>query len=239
MHADLILLTVIAVVILLWLKNIVGTRRGNNEPLQAPKKTVSKSSKAKPRTASPKTHAEERLAMLKPLSKHPAVDNKTAEVGLVSISSADQNFDIDHFITGARGAFDIIVTAFAKGERDILKPLLAKPVYDAFSKEITARNRRKETVETLIHDIEKTMITEARMEKDTAMIAVKFTALETCVIRDKEDKIIAGDPVKKNILNDVWVFSRDLKGSSPIWLLSETRDDEVEAHTKTPLPEAK
>jgi predicted lipid-binding transport protein (Tim44 family) len=251
MSADIILYAVIAAIILFWLKNTIGKededgkeRRQRPNPYsedytppekKAPKNIIAPKEKSK----EVKDFDRGTKILTGQLKVHPAIDNKTAETGLTKIAIADKGFDIDNFLNGAKGAFQIIVEAFAASKRDTLKNLLAKPVYDAFEGVIKAREKNGETAETKIHEIRKAQIVDARLSEGEAFITVKFTAMETHVLRDKESNIIGGDPDQRHKFSDIWIFSRKVKSKDLKWLLVETRDDEVETHFKTPLPDAK
>lgn len=246
MPADIVLLAVIAIVVLLWLKNTVGTRSDSDEARKKPNpysenyKEPQKPSSAKKEGAGQKDSegpAEKVITMAtRTPEHHPDVENKTAEVSLVKISIADKNFDIDTFLYNARQAFEIIVTAFAKGDRGTLKNLTNEEVYDAFDAIITEREEKNQKAETKIHDISRSEIIEASLKGNIATLTVRFKVLETHVTRDADDKVIFGDPNKKVQLIDVWVFSRDVKDKDPRWWLVETRDDHEEEDEATPLP---
>ena len=133
----------------------------------------------------------------------------------------------------------MIVTAFAAGDKPTLKMLLADNVYKAFEHAIAERERKGETVETDIHVIKTAKIVSAKVEKQKAIVSIRFTAEETCVIRDKDGNILSGDPDRVTEMTDLWTFTRNVKSKDPVWHVSETRDDIPEDHdAKTPLPEA-
>jgi len=253
--AELILYAVITGVILLWLRNVIGTRDEDGNDRQRPnpysenykppqkKKSANKPANQDEKPAQDGEGKKERKTVeqlyLKNNEVHPDIDNKTAERALTKISIADKKFDVGHFLDGARTAFEMIVTAFAKGDRDVLESLLSPAVYAAFSGVIDEREKNKQTAETKIHEIESAKIIEARLDGTTAKIVVQFVAMETHAVRNEDGEIVYGNPNKKARLNDIWVFSRDVKSDDPRWILVETRDGEEEAHEKTAMPEAK
>lgn len=244
MHADIILLAVIAAVILLWLRNVVGTRseddrqRPNPYKKQPEEAREQKSQEAKKAPLSEDDKRAKAKQRLHGPESHPDIDNKTAETGLTQIALADKNFDTDMFLQGAKGAFKMIVPAFASGDREVLESLLAEDVYKAFDKVISEREENDQTAQTTIHAIEKAKIIDAKLKENLARITVRFTARETHVTRDSEGRVIYGHPSQKNNFTDVWVFARDIKSDDLKWLLVETRDDEEEETDKTPMPEA-
>lgn len=242
MPADLILYAVVAAGLVFWLRSILGTRHGDERERPNPY-TASENSASDP-VRSPTFEPSGLVSnedKIVELSVNPtnqvSVGNRMAEEGLLGISRVDRAFDIEQFIDGAQNAFVIIVEAFAQGDRDTLRNLLSESVYRAFEGAIEERARRGETVSTEIHAIRRTEIIEASLRERAAYITIRFTADETCVIRDRDGEILSGNPDRITEMVDVWVFSRELRARDPRWFLVETREDAIEEH-KTPLPEA-
>ena len=237
MSADLLLYALVAAGLVFWLRSILGTRHGDERqrpnPLSAPGDTENKAASfEKPADSfSNGMNADQAPAL-----PRNAEISDTAERGLEEIKSYDRFFDAAHFFEGSEKAFIMIVEAFARGDRDDLRPLLSEDVYDAFDQVITERERNKETVETEIHAVKKIKLMDASVHAHTAYMTVEFTAEETCIIRNEDSLVIAGDPDRITQMCDIWVFSKDLKSRNPIWTLVETRDGEPEDH-KTPLPD--
>lgn len=141
--------------------------------------------------------------------------------GLDAIASADPRFDGEAFLDGARRAYDIIVTAFAKGDRDTLRPLLSKEVFDGFAGEIARREEMGETLETAVVAMDSAMVESARAAPRLNEISVRFATRLMSVRRDKAGETIEGGhtiPVE-----EVWTFARDPRASDPNWKLVATR----------------
>ena len=229
MPADLIVYALVAAGLVFWLRSVLGTRHGEERDRSAPflsgeePHDIADSSTS---AENPVDNAAEQIAALaaKP-RKNYRVDNKTAENGLIAIAEADRNFDVEAFLEGAQDAFVMIVESFAEGDRDTLKNLLSDDVYKAFEGAITDREKRDETQITEIHAIRTANIVFAELNGRSAKVTVKFTAEESSVTRDKDDKIIAGHPDKTTTMHDIWTFGRDVKSKDPSWLLVETRGD--------------
>ncbi len=242
MAADILIYAVVAAGLVFWLRNILGTRHGDEperpNPFASGDSPPPENGQEKPLTVADFISPEDRISQL---SQNPgarvSVENKFTEEGLLAISKIDRGFDVARFVEGAQDAFVIIVEAFARGDRETLRGLLGDSVYHAFESAIEEREKQGETVSTEIHAIRKTDIIDTFLKDKTAFVTVRFTADETCVIRDGEGEIVSGNPERITEMIDVWVFSRDLRSRDPRWLLVETRDDVVEDH-KTPLPEA-
>lgn len=243
MPPDLILYMLIAAGLIFWLKSILGTRdddeqgsnRSNNNDDALPPFMRSESNTEEQSNVIPLNVA---VGDQFELPRHVRIDNKTTENALEEISKEHPSFDFNSFIQGAEFAFPMVIEAFAEGDRETLKNLLADNVYDGFEKAITAREEAGETVETDIRSIEKIDVQAINVKSDTIFITVRFVAKEVCVIRNKEGTVIAGDPEQQTEMNDIWVFGREIEAEGPEWLLYETRDGDVEEDHKTPLPES-
>ena len=248
MPVDILLYILIAAGLVFWLHNILGTRHGDerdrSNPFLEREDPPHKSDRDEEENVISFLEREQSVMRIAGADINDAlplggrIDNKTAENGLEEIAKKDPDFVTADFLSGAIHAFTIIVEAFAEGDRETLKSLLKPNVYGSFEAAIQQREERGESVETIVHEVAKSHIIEARLDEDTAIITVRFCADETCVIRNAEGEILSGDPDTMTHMIDVWVFVRDLSSDDPVWYLKETRDDEVEDH-KTPLPETK
>lgn len=142
--------------------------------------------------------------------------------GLDAIAGQERGFNVQHFIGGARAAYEMIVVAFANGDRAALKDLLAREVFDGFNAAITDRERRGEKMETQFVGIEKADIIEAGVKARTAQITVRFLSQLISVTRDQNGQVIDGDAEQVADVTDVWTFSRDLGARDPNWKLVAT-----------------
>jgi predicted lipid-binding transport protein (Tim44 family) len=134
--------------------------------------------------------------------------------GLAAVRARDPNFDLSHFLQGAKSAYQMIVNAFAAGERETLRNLLSDEVYSAFESAISAREAegRTETVEFLHPpraDMEK-----AEVEGDAARVTVRFLA--ELRSRTKDER---GEAVDDRRTAELWTFERNLKSRDPNWTL--------------------
>lgn len=242
MPADILLYALIAAGLIFWLRSILGTRHEDEDPprfLSEDEKDPF-SPPAKKESGSDKSNIinlDNVVGQRFDLPLHIRIDNKTAENNLEDLAKKYPDFDLNHFLEGAQHAFPMIIEAFADGDKETLQNVLVKPVYDAFEKVIEEREKRGEKVETEVKSVEKIDVVEAIVKDDIFYITLRFTARETCVIRDKSGEIISGDPDRTTQMIDIWVFGRELNSDGPEWYLYETRDDEIEDH-KTPIPEA-
>jgi predicted lipid-binding transport protein (Tim44 family) len=142
--------------------------------------------------------------------------------GLDAVAAADPNFDAKYFLTGARQAYEMIVTAFAAGDRRSLKGLLSREVYDGFDAAISEREGKGETVETRFVSIDKADITAAELRGRTAQVTVGFVSQLISVTRDRAGAVVDGSAEKVIDVTDVWTFARDLSSRDPNWKLVAT-----------------
>jgi predicted lipid-binding transport protein (Tim44 family) len=142
--------------------------------------------------------------------------------GLDAIVAADANFDPKHFLTGARTAYEMIVSAFAEGDRRTLKNLLSREVCDGFEAAIGEREKRGETVESRFVSVDSTEITAAELRLRTAQLTVRFHSKLVSATRDKAGNVIDGNAEKVTDVTDVWTFARDLSSRDPNWKLVAT-----------------
>jgi predicted lipid-binding transport protein (Tim44 family) len=142
--------------------------------------------------------------------------------GLDTIANQDSSFDPRHFLSGARSAYEMIVLAFANGDRRALKDLLSPEVYDSFEAAIKERERQEQKTETRFVSIEVAEIINAETRDRSAQLTVRFVSQMISVTRDKADEIVDGNPDKVADITDVWTFARDITSRDPNWKLVGT-----------------
>jgi len=144
--------------------------------------------------------------------------------GLTQIKIADHRFEPAIFLDGAKQAYEMIVAAFAKGDRDTLRMLLADEVYENFAGAIAEREQLGHTLETTIAKIKQAEISEARLDGRTAEVTVKFVSDMVSVTRDTTGEPVGG-PGREREITDIWTFARDTSDKDPNWLLVATRSE--------------
>jgi predicted lipid-binding transport protein (Tim44 family) len=142
--------------------------------------------------------------------------------GLDSIAAQDSSFDPRHFLSGARGAYEMIVLAFANGDRRSLKDLLSSEVYESFDTAIKDRERQERKTETRFVSVDKAEVVGAEARERTAQLTVRFVSQMISVTRDKAGTIVDGNPDKVADITDVWTFARDPTSRDPNWKLVGT-----------------
>ena len=137
----------------------------------------------------------------------------------------NQNFDENakkEFLKGAQIAYETIITSFAKGSISEIKSLLDKDVYNSFNDAIKDRSTKQLKNETTFIGINSAKIKEHTQNNDLLEVSVNFISEIITCIKDKENKIVSGDPQKVKRVNDTWKFSRNIKSQNPNWQLVET-----------------
>lgn len=141
---------------------------------------------------------------------------------LDQIVAVEPDFDAKHFITGAKSAYEMIVLAFASGDRKALKDLLSKEVYDGFVTAIGEREAKGETMESRFVAIERAELVEASVRGRTAQLTLRFVSQLISVTRGREGEVIDGSPDTVADVTDVWTFARELGARDPNWKLVAT-----------------
>jgi predicted lipid-binding transport protein (Tim44 family) len=146
----------------------------------------------------------------------------TVAGGVAQITAADPGFEAPAFLDGARLAFEMIVDAFAKGDKTALRPLLSDDTYRSFAAAIDERDAASETLETRIAKIKDIDIVEAGMDARAARVTVKLVSDQNNVLRAHDGSVVDGDPQNLIEKTDFWTFARDTRSNDPNWLLVAT-----------------
>jgi predicted lipid-binding transport protein (Tim44 family) len=222
---EIIFFAAIAVFTVLRLSQILGRRTGNErrrDPFAA-REQVTTPSNAKgktgaapaPKSASPADEKRARIGSIAP-------EGSELNQALTRIQLADRQFDVDRFVAGARSAYQMVVEAFSKGDKDTLKPLLSDEVYAHFATAIDGRTRRGEAVSFELVSIKESRITAAKLEGRLAEITVTFETAIVTSTKDRNGAVISGDPSTIVNVIDIWAFTRDVKTRTPDWILAST-----------------
>ncbi len=148
--------------------------------------------------------------------------NSPLAVGVSDIQQADPSFDPGDFLNGAKAAFEMIVSAFAAGDRETLKPLLGDEVYASFDAAIADREKAGETMELSFKGFKSAEITTARLDGSEARVMVEFVSEQSSAVLNSDGAIVDGNPNDVTTITDVWTFARDTRSGDPNWQLVET-----------------
>ena len=224
-----ILLLVIAVVVAWRLYSVLGTRTGNEKRLDLPfpgRQEKRKSAAAK--APAPEEKAAEGAVRHGLPEERPPVWEGVAEEGsalartLERMRDIDPAFDARHFLKGARVAYEMIVTAFAAGDRKTLKSLLAPEVLRQFERVIDERKAKGQVLELEFVGLDEARLLRAELNGTRARLTVKFVSKVITALKDGDGNVIEGNPEKLATVKDIWTFERDLTSSDPNWRLVST-----------------
>jgi predicted lipid-binding transport protein (Tim44 family) len=221
-----IIFLVIAIVVLMRLGSVLGRRTGNEpSPYDSPMNRSSSPAGRDnvvplPGRAQNAERAGEQVD-LENLGRFADPDTPLFN-GLREISERDRSFDPGHFLNGAKVAYEMIVSAFADGDKNQLKGLLEADVYEGFLSAIKDRESRGDRVESTFVGIDNAKLTEAELDGSVVRLSVRFVSELITATRNKAGEVIDGDPESAQTVRDVWTFTRDLKNRDPNWKLAAT-----------------
>src|SRR5690625_2816594 len=218
---DILLFAAIAAFLVLRLRNVLGRRTGHDS---RPEFDPFKQKQEAPQTRS--GPEDDKVIPLPHNGRRPQEANldrnDPVAAGITQIRLADSHFDPEGFLTGARAAFEMIVASFAKGDKDTLRNLLADEVYRDFSRAIEERQQEGLRLDTTLVTLHEPEIIEAELQERTAFVTVKLVSEQINVTRDRENRIIEGDPSDVIRLTDIWTFARNTRSRDPNWSLVAT-----------------
>jgi predicted lipid-binding transport protein (Tim44 family) len=223
---------VAAVIVFLQLRSVLGRRTGHERPPFDPY--------AGRRQAAEKVEGDRNVVTLPrrdgqaPAASEAALNAADAHAkpgtplndGLRAVIAADPSFEPKKFIAGAKLAYEMIVTAFAEGDRKALKNLLSREVYDGFAAAINERESKGEVVKSSFVGVEKADITQAEVKGTDANVTIRIVSQLISATYDKDGKIVEGDAEEVGEVNDIWTFSRDTRSRDPNWKLIATESED-------------
>ncbi|MDB5492525.1 MAG: hypothetical protein JWO78_2374 [Micavibrio sp.] len=230
MPADLLIYALVAAGLIFWLRSVLGTRSGEERERPNPyQQKPGNDIPGLPVGIKEITPGETIIAnpLSLPKNSNCSIASPVLETVLLSIAGQDRRFTLEHFANGAQDAFVMIVEAFAQGNRELLKNLLAPDLFKSFDDALTARAASGETMTAEIHAIRKVEINDAQIKNKTAYITVRFIADETVVTRDRDNNIISGNPDRVTETIDIWTFGKPVNTKDPTWYLIATREEEA------------
>lgn len=221
----IIILALVAVFILFQLRRTLG-KKGGYDP--------SENREDKPSQQQGYQQNEDNVVQIRPDSQSAeSVREAAANIGL-NISSPyyaviekihgfDPSFNLRSFYDGAEYAYGTILTAFWNQDRNILRGMLSRQVFDQFDRAIDDQKQQNHHNDNKLMDIEKIDLVEASLSGTLAELTVEFTSHMIMVTRDSDDNIVTGNADKTVKISDIWTFCRDVKSRDPNWTLVATR----------------
>lgn len=210
---SLLVLAGIAVFLILRLRNVLGTREGFEKP-PLPPETAKKSR--------PDFEVIEG-GPDRDIIDHVDEDSDQARE-LAAMKRIEPSFSVTEFVQGARGAYEMIVMGFERGDLNDIQPFLAEDVFDTFVDVVAAREDQGLKIEAEFVGVREVSIHSVSFDKDTNMaeITMRFIGELTSVVRDKGGDIIEGSPDTVKKQKDTWTFARTMGADDPNWLLVAT-----------------
>jgi predicted lipid-binding transport protein (Tim44 family) len=211
---QLLVLAAIAVFLILRLKNVLGTREGFEKPPVTDETPAQRSG--------PAFEVIEGGPDLD-IADHVAVDSDSGKA-LAEMKRIEPSFGVSDFLGGARGAYEMIVMGYERGNLSEIQPFLAENIYESFVDGVAAREDQGLTVEAHFIGMRETTLVDASLDPDTkeAEMTIRFVAELTSVVRDKGGDIVEGSTKEIKRQKDTWVFARIMGSDDPNWLLVST-----------------
>jgi len=212
---QLLVLAGIAVFLILRLRGVLGTREGFEKPAVTRPEPSS-------RVGKPDFDVIEGGPDLD-ITDHVEEGSDSANA-LASMKRADPSFNVSEFLGGARGAYEMILMAFEKGELDSIVPFISEDVYEAFASVVDERQRKGLTIDAKFIGISDMTLAEASFDEGSkeGEVTVRFKSELTSVVRDNAGDIIEGSETEIKRQKDTWTFARKMDAGDPNWRLVAT-----------------
>ena len=222
----------LAIVVLFRLRQVLGTRTGRERaPLERREAATKAAVKTgddtvvplRPRPVAETSEDTERQArkLDTEITQLSHGDDKVA-AGLKAINEADPTFSPKSFMEGAKSAYEMIDTSFATGDRQTLKNLLEKDVYDGFERAIKEREAAGKKIDFTFVGLPKVEISEAEADKRNVAVTIRFHAEVVSATRDKDGALLEGNADQVQSIADEWTFARNPRSRDPNWKLVAT-----------------
>lgn len=211
---QLLVLAGVAIFLILKLRGVLGTREGFEKPAIRADDTVS-----------------QRRAGLevieggpdRDITDHVAEGSPEAEA-LAAMKQAEPGFSVGEFLQGARGAYEMILMGFERGDMDSLRPFLSDDVFESFVDVVAAREDKGLTIDAEFIGVREIGVVDATFDEKTreGEVKVRFVGELTSVVRDSAGDIVEGKPHEVKRQKDIWTFARKMGSNDPNWLLVAT-----------------
>ena len=211
---QLLVLAGIAVFLILRLKNVLGTREGFEKPPVTDQTPSARSG--------PAFEVIEGGPDLD-ISDHVPEDSPSGKA-LAEMKRVEPSFGVSDFLQGARGAYEMIVMGYERGDLAEIQPFLADDVYESFVDGVAAREDQGLTIEATFIGVREMELIDAKMDETTkeAELTIRFVGELTSEVRNREGEIVEGSSKEIKRQKDTWVFARVMGSDDPNWLLVST-----------------
>ncbi|RAI03389.1 calcium-binding protein [Acuticoccus sediminis] len=224
-----LMILALAIAIFLRLRSVLGRRTGNERPPYDPYTARSGNESrgndnvvSLPRQGANAQAGGPEPSVVEERLKPVATKDTPLYNALKEIVVADPSFEPKQFLNGAQMAYEMIVTAFAGGDRDTLRPLLSEEVMEGFSAAISDREAHGQSMSTTLIGIDKMSITDASLKAKVARVTTRIDSQMISATYDRDGNLVDGDPNKVADVVDVWTFERRVDVDNPNWTLVAT-----------------
>ncbi len=213
---QLVVLGAVALFLIFKLKSTLGTREGFEKP-------------AVPKTPDEAQPVQRRAFDVieggpdADITDH-VPDGSDAAEALTAMKRAEPSFSVGEFMRGARGAYEMILDAFHKGDLDSVAPFIAPEVMESFREVVRQREAQGLTLEASVIGIREVVLNGAEYHRDTqeGEVTVRFVSEQTSSVKNAEGEIVEGDAKAVRRQRDVWTFGRKMGVNDPNWQLVAT-----------------
>lgn len=214
---QILVLAGIAVFLIIKLRSVLGTREGFEKP-------------PLPSQEGPARPVQRNFEVIeggpdRDITDHVA-EGSAAALALAGMKSAEPSFSVNTFLQGARGAYEMILMAFERGDIDPIRPFLSDEVEASFAQAISARKGEGLTIEANFVGLREMSLDDAEYDATTRMaeITVRFTGELTSVVKNAAGEVVDGHPTSVKRQRDAWTFARPMGVQDPNWQLVATGD---------------
>lgn len=224
---EIIFLAMLAGFLILRLRNVLGRRTGQEKPPE--RRRLSRREALDDENVIDLSDRADSVEDSSEADGYSAGETSSTPLSahLAAIRRADRDFNPAQFVEGASTAFAMIVKAFALGDLDTLKPLLSTALYSDFASAVQSRDDAGLHLDTAVSRIASAQIIAAAMDGAEAEVTVAFESEQIKVTRDRDGKVVDGDPDRAETIHDVWTFRRDTRAVDPNWQLIGTAAPEA------------
>ena len=202
---DILIFAVIAVFLIFRLRSILGNRDGFEKPQKAVKTESLQDNIINFKAKSPNTDA-----------------GSLNGSGLKELRKLDSSFNDEEFLTGAKAAFPLILSAFSQGDLGSLRRYVGFDLYEEFSSAVRQRDAASENLKIDIEQVNDIQLLDAEISDGIATVTVKFDSVQSRILTDENGNIVEDDSISSEKIEDLWIFERDIRSTDPNWRLVET-----------------
>jgi predicted lipid-binding transport protein (Tim44 family) len=226
----------VIIVVFLRMRTILGSRTGNEKPpvprvrprpTEQTQDAQGDETVVAPRAPAPDfgevPEDDRRRRKLEAEIEQVSGGNESVAAGLSAIGASDPTFMPKPFLEGAKAAYEMIVTAFAAGDRKTLKSMLDKDVYDGFEQVISERESAGQKVDFTFVGLPGIDISEVDFDKKTAQITIRYKAEIVSATRAADGTLVEGNADQVMTIKDEWTFARNVRSRDPNWKLVATQ----------------